>query len=212
MKQAKNLYRTGPGRIRKISVILAVKNEAKNLVSVLESIHRAMESLPFEIEVVAVDDGSTDQSFEVLKELAQRFNYLKFHHHPLSKGLTQVVSSALPRTTGDVIMFFPADLESHPDEDIPKLLGPILEGYDVVAGRRTKRQDGRVFTSKLANYLILRFIGVKLHDINWVKAMTREASATLVLRFSWIRYMLLFPHFHGMKMTEAETKWYARQN
>jgi len=196
--------------IKKVSIILAVHNEAGNIPLVMQSIEKAGNSIPYNMEVIAVNDGSTDTSLHELQRAKEKYHFLKIVNNSRKTGMTALVSRALPEVSGDVVMFFPSDMESHPDEDIPKLLKPIENGYDVAAGVRVGRKDGKVKTSNFANFVISRMFRLKLHDMNWIKAMTRPAVDTLVLKYSWVRYMLLFPHFHGMKTAEVETNWYSR--
>lgn len=198
--------------MKKISIVLAIHNEEGNIQAVIQSIQKAQKKIVHDMEVIAVNDGSTDKSLHQLAKASEKCGFIKIVDHPKKMGLTQVVVSALKQASGDIIMFFPSDMESHPDEDIPKLLNLIEKGYDVVAGRRINRKDGKIFTSLLGNLLICKLFGLKIHDINWIKAMTKQAADTMVLKYSWVRYMLLFPHFNGMKITEVETNWYPRKH
>ncbi|CAN2044482.1 hypothetical protein GMMP1_130026 [Candidatus Magnetomoraceae bacterium gMMP-1] len=193
-----------------VSIILAIHNEDYNIPIVLKSLEKVKKDLQYDMEVIAVNDGSTDNSLYQINKALKKYDFLKIINHPYKMGLTTVVESAIRIASGDIIMFFPCDMESHPNEDIPKLLKPIEEGYDVAAGMRIGRADGKLITSRMGNFLISKIFGLNLHDINWVKAMTREAVDTMVLKYYWVRYMLLFPHFHGMKIAEVETNWYPR--
>ena len=198
--------------IKKISIVLAVHNESENIPQVMNSIKRAVQIIRdrYIVEIIAVNDGSTDRSLYMLDRERRDNPFLTVIDHPFKKGMTAVVTSAMERASGEILIFSPADMESHPDEDIPKLLGVLEKGYDVAAGMRVGRKDGKSTSSMIGNKIISTCFKLRLHDINWIKAMTREAADTMVLKHGWVRYMLLFPHFHGMKISEVETNWYQR--
>lgn len=197
---------------KKISIVLAIHNEYENLPNVIKSIDTSKQHIDknYSFEIIAINDGSTDNSSYMLHCLRKEYPDLNILTHNTKKGMTKVVTSAMGIASGDIIMFFPADMESHPDEDIPKLLTVLEDGFDVAAGMRVGRSDGKCITSMIGNYIVARVFKLKLHDINWIKAMTREAAKTMVLKHAWVRYMLLFPHFKGMRIKEVETKWYHR--
>ena len=98
-------------------------------------------------ELVLVDDGSTDGTAAIADALAQQHPFTRVLHHRRNRGLTAALSTGFAAVRGDLILFLPADLESDPETDIPLLLGKLDEGYDVVAGWRQGRKEGKVFAS-----------------------------------------------------------------
>ncbi len=111
-----------------------------------------------------------------------------------------------------MIVFLPADLESDPEEDIPKLLGKLDEGYDVVAGWRQGRKEGKVFASGIYNRVSKTLFHIDLHDMNWIKAFRREVIESLPpLRSDWHRFILQIAAHQGFRIGEVPTTWYRRQ-
>ncbi|MCI0475470.1 MAG: hypothetical protein L0Y55_04430, partial [Anaerolineales bacterium] len=114
------------------------------------------------------------------------------------------------RCRGAIVVFLPADLESDPEEDIPKLYAKINEGYDVVAGWRQGRRDGKIFASAIANIVARRLFGLTTHDLNWIKAFRREVIENLHLRSDWHRYILILAAAQGYTIGETPVNYYPR--
>lgn len=112
---------------------------------------------------------------------------------------------------GEVVIFLPSDLESDPEEDIPKLLDKLNEGYDVVAGWRQGRNDGKLFASQIYNAVSRALFGLKAHDMNWIKALRREVLDDLHLRSDWHRFILHIAASKGYRIGEVPVNFYPRQ-
>jgi glycosyltransferase involved in cell wall biosynthesis len=112
---------------------------------------------------------------------------------------------------GDIVVFLPADLESDPEEYLPKLLAKMNEWYDVVAGWRQGRRDGKVFASAIANTVSRRLFGLNVHDLNWIKAFRREVVEDIRLRSDWHRFILILAAAQGYKIGEVPVNFYPRQ-
>jgi len=150
----------------KISVVVPVFNEEENLPLLIPQLTTVLDNLPQSYELILVDDGSTDKSFPVLKELKQKFAQLKIVKLKRNFGQTAALACGLDYAQGEIIVTLDADLQNDP-EDIPRLLEKIEEGYEVVSGWRRKRAEpllSRRLPSILANWLISKSTGVKLHD------------------------------------------------
>jgi glycosyltransferase involved in cell wall biosynthesis len=113
---------------------------------------------------------------------------------------------------GHIIIFLCADLQSDPEEDIPKLLEKINEGYDMVVGWRQGRKEFKRFASWIYYFLSRMFFGVKVHDPNWIKAFRKEVVEGLNLRSSWHRYIVSIATQEGYKVAEVKTNWYPRKS
>ena len=111
---------------------------------------------------------------------------------------------------GDIVIFLPADLESDPEEDIPKLIAKLNEGYDVVAGWRQGRRDGKVLASTVANLVSRRVFGLAVHDLNWIKAFRREVIESIHLRSDWHRFILMLAAAQGYQIGEVQVNYYPR--
>jgi glycosyltransferase involved in cell wall biosynthesis len=203
---------TGPTLL---SVLIPARNEAGNIATLLEKVDRAFAQLAergIASELVLVDDGSTDGTGDLAASLAQNYPFLRLVRHRRNRGLTAALRTGFRTVRGEVIVFLPADLESDPEEDIPKLLAKLEEGYDVVAGWRQGRDDGKVFASGIYNRVSQRLFHVDVHDMNWIKAFRREVIEALPpLRSDWHRFLLQIAAHQGFRIGEVPTTWYRRQ-
>jgi glycosyltransferase involved in cell wall biosynthesis len=132
--------------------------------------------------------------------------------HRRNRGLTAALQNGFHASRGDYILFLPADLESHPDEDIPALYNKLLEGYDVVSGWRQGRADGKEAASAIYNMVSSRLFDVQVHDANWIKGFRREVIESLPpLRSDWHRFLLHIAADQGWRVGEVPTKWHPRK-
>ncbi|MEA3335339.1 MAG: glycosyltransferase family 2 protein [Chloroflexota bacterium] len=200
-----------------ISVLIPAHNEVGNIATLLEKVGNAFAPLQEQghsCELVLVDDGSGDGTAELAASLAPQYPFLRLFRHRRNLGLTAALRTGFREVRGDVIIFLPADLESDPEEDIPKLLDTLTGGgYDVVAGWRQGRADGKVFSSGIYNIISGWLFDVNVHDMNWIKAFRSEViEAMPPLRSDWHRYLLHIAADMGFSIGEVPTNWYPRQS
>jgi glycosyltransferase involved in cell wall biosynthesis len=193
-----------------VSVFIPAHNEAGNVAPLFDKIACAFEALPAAGEIIFVDDGSTDATWDEALAAAARHPFARLFRHRKSLGLTEAMRTGFRQCRGDIIVFLPADLESDPTEDIPKLLAKMDEGYDVVAGWRQGRRDGKIFTSVIANTVSRRLFGLNVHDLNWIKAFRREVVEDLRLRSDWHRFILILAAAQGYTIGEVPVNFYPR--
>src|SRR5262245_40859877 len=124
----------------KLSVVVPVYNEQENVRRLYDALSPVLRALPHEHEIVLVDDGSTDGSFEELERLAAIDGHVKVVRFRRNFGQTAAMNAGLHLASGDVIVTMDADLQNDPD-DIPLLLDKLAGGYDLVHGWRKNRQD-----------------------------------------------------------------------
>jgi len=194
-----------------VSVFIPAHNEAGNITPLMESIAGCFAEHAIDGEVVLVDDGSTDTTRAEALACAERFPFLHVLSHRRNLGLTAAMRTGFRRCRGDVIVFLPADMESHPDEDIPKLLAKMDEGYDVVAGWRQGRKDAKIVASGVYNTVSRRLFNVQAHDMNWIKAFRREVVEGLHLRSDWHRFILMIAAAQGYRIGEVQVNYYPRR-
>ena len=154
------------GSVKKISIVVPVYNEEENVPILYDRLKEVLEKIPYDYEIIFVDDGSTDRTREILEEIASKDKKVKVIEFARNFGQTPAMMAGMDYATGDVIVTMDGDLQNDP-EDIPRLLEKIEEGYDVVSGWRKNRQDAaisRKLPSKIANWLIGKMTGVKIHD------------------------------------------------
>ncbi len=198
-----------------ISIVLPILNEEKNLEELYSRLVESLAKLGREYEIIAVDDGSTDSSFEVLKRIHQRDPRLKVIRFRRNFGQTAAISAGFHHARGDIIITMDSDLQNDPD-DIPRLLDKMDEGYDVVSGWRADRKDkfiSRRLPSILANRLIARMTGVKLHDFGCtLKAYRKEVTDNIDLYGEMHRFIPALAKWVGAEIAEMKVKHHPRKH
>lgn len=198
-----------------LSLIIPVYNEQQNLPLLFEAIYNVMQSINQSWEVVLVDDGSRDGSFSVLKEYAEKdADHIRVISFRRNFGQTAAIAAGIDYATGDIIVLLDADLQNDP-ADIPLMLAKLDEGYDLVSGWRKNRKDNaliRNFPSHIANWLISQVTGVHLHDYGCtLKAYRRDALAGFRLYGEMHRFIPVFAHSVGARITELPVRHHARK-
>jgi glycosyltransferase involved in cell wall biosynthesis len=198
-----------------ISIVLPILNEEKNLEELHSRLTESLAELGREYEIIAVDDGSTDSSFEVLKRIHERDPKLKVIKFRRNFGQTAAISAGFHHARGDIIITMDSDLQNDPD-DIPRLLDKMDEGYDVVSGWRADRKDkfiSRRLPSILANKLIARMTGVKLHDFGCtLKAYRKEVTDNIDLYGEMHRFIPALAKWVGAEIAEMKVKHHPRKH
>ena len=195
---------------KKISIVLPAYNEAGNIVPLLEKIERVVNKGDLNAETILINDGSTDDTGDVAHECESRCPSLKVYDHKKNLGLTKALMTGFDKASGNIIIFLCSDLQSDPEEDIPKLLDGIDQGADLVVGWRQGRKESKRFGSKLYNATSKILFGVDLHDQNWIKAFRKEVIDGLILRSDWHRFLTAIALNKGYKVIEVKTNWYPR--
>lgn len=194
----------------KVSIVIPVYNEEDNLELLLAKLQALTD---FEWEAIFVNDGSRDQSAEILDELAQKDRRVKVIHFLRNYGQTAAMAAGFAHAQYDVVVPLDADLQNDP-ADIVHLLAKMAKGFDVVSGWRKDRQDAtwtRVWPSNLANAIISRITGVKLHDYGCtLKAYKKEVIQEIRLYGEMHRFIPAYAAWHGAKVTEIEVKHHPR--
>lgn len=198
-----------PTRRAQVSVLVPAKDEAENLPEFLRQCDAALTGAGFAFEVVVVDDGSRDATPAVLRDLAARHPFLTVVTHRRQRGIADALRSAAEVAAGDTCVFYPADLQYRP-EDIPRLVQPILDGTaDIVTGTKQGRYD-KAFVSGVYNRLCRWLFGVKVEDLNSVKAWRREVLQGVRLRPDWHRYMVVIAAVDGFRLRSVPVPLYPR--
>ena len=193
-----------------VSVLVPAKDEAENLPLFMELADAAFAAHPAtRYEVVVVDDGSVDDSWEVLERLQARYAFLRAVRHRAKRGIADALRTGYLNSTGPVLVFYPADLQFRP-EDIPRLVQPILENRaDMVTGFKEGKYE-KAFVSGIYNRLSRTLFNVPVKDLNSVKAYRREVMDALPVRPDWHRYMIVIAAAEGFSVTEIPVPLYPR--
>jgi glycosyltransferase involved in cell wall biosynthesis len=156
-----------------------------------------------------VDDGSVDGTWAVLKQLEQQYSFLRLQRHRARRGIADALRTGYLAARGDVLVFYPADLQFKP-EDIPRLAAPILAGdADMVTGFKEGKYE-KAFVSGIYNGLSRTLFHVPVKDLNSVKAYRREIMDALPIRPDWHRYMIVIAAAQGFTVTEIPVPLYPR--
>lgn len=184
-----------------VSVLVPAKDEAENLPEFVAQCKAALADLPYVCEVVIVNDGSEDDSAAVLKRLAAEHAFLRVVTHRVRQGIADALRSAGEVAGGSILVFYPADLQFLPSE-IPDLVAPIRGGEaDIVTG--TKQGDyEKAFVSGVYNRLCRWLFGLRVTDLNAVKAYRREVMGVVPARPDWHRFMVVLAAAEGFRVVE----------
>ncbi len=193
-----------------VSVFIPARNESGNVAPLFDKIARAFIDCHVTGEIIFVDDSSTDGTWDEAERAAQKYSFARLYRHRKSLGLTEAMRTGFRHCRGDIVVFLPGDLESDPEEDLPKLLAKMNEGFDIVAGWRQNRKDGKLFASAVANAVSRRVFGLDVHDMNWIKAFRREVVENIRLRSDWHRYILILAAAQGYSIGEVPVIYHPR--
>lgn len=193
-----------------VSVLVPAKDEAENLPEFLRLCADALGPAPFSFEVVVVNDGSRDETAAVLERLRGDYRFLQVVTHRRQRGIADALRDAAEAANGEILVFYPADLQYLPS-DIPALVAPILaQQADIVTGTKQGKYE-KAFVSRVYNALCRRLFGVKVEDLNSVKAWRREITRSMPMRPDWHRYMVVIAAADGWRLTSQPVPLYPRR-
>lgn len=197
-----------------VSVVVPVYNEVESLPHLIEAIASSLSASSLSYEIICVDDGSKDGSDRWLKAESLRRNDLFAVLLRRNYGQTAAMAAGFYYARSRAVVTLDGDLQNDP-ADIPMLLAKLDEGYDLVSGWRKQRQDAaltRLLPSKLANLLIGRVTGVKLHDYGCsLKAYRAEVVADMNLYGELHRFLPALAYIEGAKITEVPVRHHVRR-
>ncbi len=198
----------------KISIVIPLYNEEESIPHLVEAVDAAIAHYGQPAEVIIVDDGSKDRSFELLRKVAEndpRYTIIRFRRN---FGQTAAFAAGFAHARGEVVITMDADLQNDP-MDIPLLMAKIEEGYDIVSGWRKNRQDrwlDRKLPSMLANRLISNVTDVRLHDYGCsLKAYRTEVLKHVRLYGELHRFIPALASQVGATVTEVPVNHRSRQ-
>jgi glycosyltransferase involved in cell wall biosynthesis len=196
-----------------VSIVVPLYNEEENVARVHDAVVDALVDQTFDYELLFVDDGSRDTTYERARALVaadSRVRILKFRRN---YGQTAAMAAGIDAARGDIIVTMDGDLQNDP-VDIPRLLALIDQGYDIAIGWRKKRQDGgaRVFVSKVANKIIARIMGVEVKDSGCsLKAYKASLIQGIPMYGEMHRFIPPLSQLAGARLAQIEVNHRARQ-
>lgn len=196
-----------------LSIVIPIYNEEECIDKLYEAINSVVSQMQLSYEVILIDDGSKDRSFQLLKEIHRKNKNFKVIKFRKNFGQTAAMSAGIDYAKGKVIITMDADLQNDP-KDIPMLLDKMKEGYDIVSGWRKNRKDkfiSRRLPSMLANKLISKITGVKLHDYGCtLKAYDAQVLKSVNLYGELHRFIPAVANFVGVNVTEVVVNHHPR--
>jgi glycosyltransferase involved in cell wall biosynthesis len=205
-------YQSKPER-PELSLFLPVLDEEENLRPMHAKIKAALDTLGKTAEVIYVDDGSSDGSLNILRQIAGEDGRVRVISLRRNYGQTAAMSAGIDAAKGDILIPMDADLQNDP-ADIKRLLEKLDEGYDVVSGWRKNRQDkliSRKIPSQIANRVISWIGGVPLHDYGCsLKAYRRDVIQDVKLYGEMHRFIPIYAAWAGARVTEIPVDHHAR--
>jgi len=207
-KNRVSLEKTVDENERELSIVIPVCDEEKNLTLLHSQLKSILETLGRSYEVIFVDDGSYDNSFSILEKLHHQDSNVKVIQFRKNFGKAAALSAGFTQARGKIIVTMDADLQDDPQE-IPNFIQKLDEGYDLVSGWRSTRQDpfSKIFFSRLFNYLTAILTGLRIHDFNCgFKSYRKEVIKDLSLYGELHRYVPALTHWQGFKIGEIRVK------
>jgi len=190
-----------------ISIVIPVYNESESIPLLIKEILKIMSSDKLNFEMLIINDGSSDNTLQVLNDLSLEIKELKVINLRKNYGQTAAMAAGFDHSQGQIIITLDGDLQNDPN-DIPKLISNINEGYDLVCGWRIKRKDkliNRRIPSKIANKLIGKVTGVHLHDYGCsLKAFKKEIIKDIKLYGELHRFLPVLANIEGAKIKEIK--------
>lgn len=196
-----------------LSIVIPVKDERENLPRLHDQVTAAVRPLGLDYEIVLVDDGSLDGSFQVMEEIAGRDPRWKVVRLRRNFGQSAAMQAGIDWSTGDILVTMDGDLQNDP-ADIPMLLGHLKHGYDVVMGLREKRQDHywiRKFPSQIANWVIRKVTGVTTKDMGCtLRVMKRDVAEAMPLYGEMHRFIPVLMMQAGARVLQVPVQHHPR--
>ena len=176
----------------KVSIVIPAHNEEGNIEPLTEELAKVIALMKYGVEVVLVNDGSTDRTEQKMVDAMRRYRWVRIVKNRVRLGLTNALTKGFAQARGDILVFYPADLQFHP-RDIPKMIESIDNGADMVCGKK-QGQYGKWLVSWIYNLMTrMLFPKLKVSDMNSVKAFTREVYNEFpTMREGWHRYLAAF--------------------
>jgi glycosyltransferase involved in cell wall biosynthesis len=189
-----------------LSIVIPIHNEEPSILPLYDRLTTVLESLQKPYEIIAVDDASTDRSFDLLANLVETDAHLKVMRLRRNFGQTAALSAGFDEAQGSIIISLDGDLQ-HAPEDIPALLAKIEEGFDIASGWRKERVDNaltRRFPSRIANWLMAKASGIELRDFGTTfKAYRAEVLKDINLYGELHRFIPALASFYGARIAEV---------
>ena len=189
---------------KKIAILIPAFNEKENIEPLMKEINSVVKTEKRPYEVIIVDDGSDDGTFEASKKLKKKYKYLKVYSHRANLGKTEAILTGFRHSTAQILAIMDADLQFDPN-DIPKMIDKLEKGYDIVAGWKQGDYQKK-FVSGIYNRLSRWLFHLPIHDQNAIKVIRNNVLEEINLRKDWHRYIVALAVSKGFKVSEVKVK------
>ncbi|MGB2958025.1 MAG: glycosyltransferase family 2 protein [Bacteroidota bacterium] len=187
-----------------LTVVIPLYNEEESLRELHQQLRSAIGRMNVRYELLFVDDGSNDRSFQLLRDIKRHDRHVKIIRFRRNYGKSAALSVGFEKAQGNVVVTMDADLQDDPAE-IPALKKRLEEGYDLISGWKKKRHDplSKTIPSKLFNFVTGKLTGIRIHDFNCgLKAYRREVVKSIKVYGELHRYIPALAHWAGFRVGE----------
>lgn len=185
-----------------LSIIVPAFNEEENIPLVAEEIQRALKNVEFTYEIIFVDDGSRDNTWEKMKAVKEEYKNIVILQHKTNRGKTDALLTGWKASNGKALLLFDADLQYNP-VDIIRLYDRMKRGFDIVTGWKQGKYS-KQFVSKVYNLLSRKLFQLPIHDQNSVKIFKKEILENIILRKDWHRFLVALAVNEGYTVSEIK--------
>lgn len=196
-----------------ISVLIPLYNEEESLTELHQKLTDVCSKLKKSYEIVFIDDGSSDNSYQVLENIYRIDRNIRIHQFRKNYGKSAALTYGFKKVAGKIVITMDADLQDDPEE-IPNLIEKLENGYDLISGWKKKRHDPFIkrTTSKFYNWVTGKLSGIKIHDFNCgLKAYRCEIVKEIQIYGQLHRFIPVLAHWNGYKVGETPVRHHARK-
>jgi glycosyltransferase involved in cell wall biosynthesis len=197
----------------KLTVLVPLYNEEESLPELYQAIKRVVSQMSLSYEILFVDDGSTDRSLTMLRDLQQQDPTVKVLSFHKNTGKSAALQAGFSQSRGEIVITMDADLQDDPGE-IPNLIAKLNEGWDLVSGWKKVRHDpiSKTIPSRLFNFVVATISGLRLHDFNCgLKAYRKQVVKSFRVYGEQHRFLPVLAHWSGFTATEIPVKHHPRK-
>jgi glycosyltransferase involved in cell wall biosynthesis len=185
-----------------LSIIIPAYNEERNINLVAAEIQKSLSDMDFTFEIIFIDDGSSDGTWEAMKKVKNQYENIKIVQHNKNRGKTDALLSGYDIAEGESILLFDADLQYNP-RDIERLYNKMQKGYDIVTGWKQGKYS-KQFISGIYNFLSRKLFNLPIHDQNSIKIFKSRILEDVTLRKDWHRFLVVLAVNEGYSVSEIK--------